>query len=99
MEHEQTIDYEHVPFRYRKCHEHGHLFINFPLNQQQPIESSKQDPEGFTKVQHEKKLTKKATQDNHSVSTIINPSASAFAAIANIASYRDPSDDEEIMLE
>lgn len=21
----QSIDYEHIPFRYRKCHEHGHL--------------------------------------------------------------------------
>jgi hypothetical protein len=28
----QTIDYEHIPFRCRKCHEHGHLFRDFPLN-------------------------------------------------------------------
>lgn len=28
----QTVDYEHVPFRGRKCHEHGHLFRDCPLN-------------------------------------------------------------------
>jgi hypothetical protein len=28
----QTIDYEHIPFRCQKLHEHGHLFKDFPLN-------------------------------------------------------------------
>jgi hypothetical protein len=28
----QTIDYEHIPFRCRKYHEHGHLLRDFPLN-------------------------------------------------------------------
>ena len=28
----QTIDYEHIPFHCRKCHEHGHLFHACPLN-------------------------------------------------------------------
>jgi hypothetical protein len=28
----QTIDYEHIPFRCRKYHEHGHIFREFPLN-------------------------------------------------------------------
>lgn len=28
----QTIDYEHISFRYRKCHEHRHLFRDCPLN-------------------------------------------------------------------
>jgi hypothetical protein len=28
----QTIDYEHIPFRCIKCHEHGHLFRDYPLN-------------------------------------------------------------------
>jgi hypothetical protein len=29
---EQTIDYEHIPFRCHKFHEHGHLFRDCPLN-------------------------------------------------------------------
>jgi hypothetical protein len=28
----QTINYEHIPFWCRKCHEHGHLFRECPLN-------------------------------------------------------------------
>jgi hypothetical protein len=28
----QTINYEHILFRCRKCHEHGHLFKECPLN-------------------------------------------------------------------
>lgn len=28
----QPIDYEHVPFRCRRCHAHGHLFHDCPLN-------------------------------------------------------------------
>lgn len=28
----QTIDYKNIPFIYRKCHEHNHLFMDFPLN-------------------------------------------------------------------
>jgi hypothetical protein len=46
----QTIDYEHIPFRYRKCHEHGHLFRECPLNNM-PKEGkpeNAQDKEGFT---------------------------------------------------
>jgi hypothetical protein len=46
----QTIDYEHIPFRCRKCHEHGHLFRECPLNEapkEGNTENSK-DKEGFT---------------------------------------------------
>jgi len=28
----QPLDYEHVPFRCRKCHAIGHLFRDCPLN-------------------------------------------------------------------
>jgi len=28
----QAIDYEQIPFRCRKCHEHGHLVRECPLN-------------------------------------------------------------------
>jgi len=28
----QTVDYEHIPFRYCRCHEHGHLFRDCPLS-------------------------------------------------------------------
>jgi hypothetical protein len=28
----QTMDYEQIPFRWRKCHDHGHIFPNCALN-------------------------------------------------------------------
>jgi len=28
----QKIDYDHIPFKCRKFHEHGHLFQDYPLN-------------------------------------------------------------------
>jgi hypothetical protein len=27
-----TLDYEHIPFMCRKCHEYGHMFRDFPQN-------------------------------------------------------------------
>lgn len=35
----QAIDYEQIPFRCRKCHEHGHLIRECPLNK--PVEEAK----------------------------------------------------------
>lgn len=51
----QTIDYEHIPFHCRKCHEHGHLFRDFPLNLQSKnnVMEARKDAEGFTKVPNE----------------------------------------------
>lgn len=48
----QAIDYEHIPFRCRKCHEHGHLFRDYPLNIREDNLKTNigKDPEGFTKV-------------------------------------------------
>jgi hypothetical protein len=46
----QTIDYEHIPFRCRKCHEHGHLFRECPLNiaHKEGNPEAGKDKEGFT---------------------------------------------------
>jgi len=40
-----------IPLRCRKCHAHGHLFKDFPLNKQVEITKGKQgkDVEGFKK--------------------------------------------------
>jgi hypothetical protein len=45
----QIIDYEHIPFRCRKCHEHGHLFRECPLNNPPKEENpaNGKDKEGF----------------------------------------------------
>jgi len=57
----QPLDYEHVPFRCRKCHAHGHLFRDHPLNIKAPVSdpSNMSAQEGFTKVHNRKRAHKK----------------------------------------
>ena len=45
----QNIDYEQIPFRCRRCHEHGHLIKECPLNKNKEVTNPKtqQDEEGF----------------------------------------------------
>jgi len=62
----QPLDYEHIPFRCRKCHEHGHLFRDCPLNAQSKASSHdlNKDSDGFTKIPIRRRHTKK----NHAAS-------------------------------
>ena len=48
----QVVDYDHVPFRCRKCHEHGHLFKDFPSNKMENCikATSGKDTKVFNKV-------------------------------------------------
>jgi hypothetical protein len=57
----QTIDYKHIPFHCRKCHEHGHLFRDFPLNAPTKPEMEEKMKEGFTQVQNRKNQAQKKT--------------------------------------
>ena len=52
----QEIDYEQIPFRCRRCHEHGHLFQDCPQNKRQrgKKDQKNQDADGFTKAQYKK---------------------------------------------
>jgi hypothetical protein len=52
----QTLDYEHIPFRCRRCHEHGHLFRDFPLTQLAPKADQNMQKDGFTTVQLRKRI-------------------------------------------
>jgi len=60
---QQLLDYEHIPFRCRRCHEYGHLYKSCPLNgpiQQTPStnnseQSAGRDDEGFVMVSNKKR--------------------------------------------
>jgi hypothetical protein len=52
---QQTLDYEHIPFHCRKCHEHGHLFRDCPLNVQAPKARDNKKKDNFTTVTGRKK--------------------------------------------
>lgn len=47
-----AVDYEHILFICRKCHENGHLFRECPLNKREDNLKGNisKDPEGYTKV-------------------------------------------------
>jgi hypothetical protein len=67
----QAVDYEHIPFRCRKCHEHGHLYRDCPTNNMERNVKTTvdKDPEGFTKVGGKgkggKRYQKKINEDNN----------------------------------
>jgi len=69
----QTIDYEHILFRCRKCHEHGHLFRDCPLNAANKEGSSDagKDKDGFAQVPGKRKQGKRrqTTQTSKDSST------------------------------
>jgi len=84
----QPIDYEHVPFRCRRCHAHGHLFRDCPLNA--PPKSTdnggKSDLEGFTKVASRKKHTKKPPTAPKNVTPFsdVSSSSNSFDILSNL---------------
>jgi hypothetical protein len=60
----QSIDCDQIPFKCRICHEHGHLFIEFPLNKKQEAENTKiqHDEDGFIKPNHRNRENKKPSK-------------------------------------
>ena len=79
----QPLDYEHIPFRCRKCHEHGHLFRDCPLNMKTKNSSPdpNKDSDGFTKVPIRRRHTRKthATQDQ----TVKSDPQNRFSVLAS----------------
>jgi hypothetical protein len=47
---QQTLDYEHIPFRCRRCHEHGHLYRDCPVIKQAAKPNETMQKDGFTTV-------------------------------------------------
>jgi hypothetical protein len=61
---QQTLDYEHIPFRCRRCHEHGHLYRDCPLIKQVTKANDTMQKDGFTTVTSKRRNPpKKQTTD------------------------------------
>jgi hypothetical protein len=60
----QTLDYEYIPFKCCKFHEHGHLFRDFPHNVETTQAQAKNgiDMKGFTKVPSKRQPGKNPTK-------------------------------------
>jgi len=87
----QPLDYEHVPFRCCKCHAHGHLFRDCPLNVLAPSSnpfdpSDKSAQDGFTKISTQKRAYKKRAPGKKShQNPASSPSTSnSYQILANI---------------
>ena len=91
----QPLDYEHIHFRCRKCHEHGHLFRDCPLNMQAKDSSPdlNKDSEGFTKIPICRRHTRKphATQDQ----TIKIDPQNRFTVLASQDPQRNPTPESQ----
>ena len=61
----QTVDYEHILFRCRRCHEHGHLIRDCPLsnvdNKGKP--NTMKDTKNFQKVVSKGKGGRKGSRE------------------------------------
>lgn len=64
----QIVDYDHIPFRCRKCHEHGHLFRDFPPSktENKGKTNTMKDTERFQKVVQKGKGSKRGSKLLHS---------------------------------
>ena len=77
----QSLDYEHVPFRCRKCHEHGHLFRDCPLNKPKmtATQDIDKDEEGFQRAGKKRRQHKKgAARENKQEDT---PTSNRFTIL------------------
>jgi hypothetical protein len=59
----QSIDYEQIPFRCRRCHEHGHLIREYPQKKTRKEKNKiQQDEDGFIMLNHRNRANKKPSK-------------------------------------
>ena len=89
---QQPIDYEHIPFRCRRCHEYGHLFKQCPLNkeeetprkqgeEQRRTEETDEGEKGFQEIYRKKRLGKEKTRIQQSAIPVIVEYENKFQAL------------------
>lgn len=86
----QSLDYEHIPFRCRKCHEHGHLFRDCPLNVQSKAAAagSEMDSEGFIKIPNRCRHAKKSQPAIESTPAQTLPQIRSIASLVLLVSCK-----------
>jgi hypothetical protein len=91
---QQTLDYEHIPFRCRKCHEHGHLFRDCPLNIQATKASEAKQKDGFTTVTSRKKNPPKKQQSDPKPTILTKNSYEILNQLPEDEEIQDPHTDK-----
>jgi hypothetical protein len=82
----QTINYEHIPFICRKCHEHGHIFRDFSLNSSPKREAEEKPKEGFTQVQNRRRQAQKKHTTNNGKN---NPNNNSFESLNHLLEEKE----------
>lgn len=81
---QQALDYEHIPFRCKKCHEYGHLYKECPLNAEEEERKTKQqrknteDNEGFQEIKNRKRPAKETPKDRRKEPPVKTNKANRF---------------------
>jgi len=104
---QQPIDYEHIPFRCRKCHEYGHLYRQCPSNkeaefirkkeeQQRETEKTEEADRGFQQVIRKKKTGKEGIKIQTQEKTPNIESQNKFKILQeNSEEYEDDMEEED----
>lgn len=95
----QTLDYEFIPFRCRKCHEHGHHYRDCPLVQasEPPPNKAPSDLEGFTPAPKARKpIPKKQGKETPSQHTTNTNPFTMLAQDSHVQEKSQPLTEEAI---
>lgn len=104
------MDYEHIPFRCRRCHEYGHLFKQFPLNATEEsverkeeenniTEANKETEDGFKEVLSRRKSPKGLNPLQPPAKTILLENKNKFKALQEEEMEMEKGDNDEELVE
>jgi hypothetical protein len=90
----QSIDYEQIPFRCRRCHEHGHLLRECPLTRKTEQEKTKQnqDEEGFVRPNYKGKGNRR---QNKTPANSHPETKNSFEGLGNQTQVRETGQDRQ----
>eukprot|EP00253_Pinus_taeda_P031160 PITA_31160 len=91
---QQPVDYEHIPFRCRKCHEYGHLYRQCPLNKEDELKRNQEEHQkntekmeetdkGFQPVTRRRRQSQEKTKSQPQGKAGISISQNKFQALQN----------------
>lgn len=90
----QLVDYEHIPFRCRNCHEYDHLYKQCPLNnEEEPKKSQEAVAGGFQQVTRKRRQNKEGPRSQSQGKPAPMTSPNKFQVL------QDDEEDYEINLE
>lgn len=104
---QQPMDYEHIPFRCKRCHEYEHIYKECPLNRTEEVADKQEEErasaedlgrekEGFKEVHNKRKLGRSIPQRNIHKENISLKTQNEFTALQEeeVEMEKETSDEE-----